>query len=742
MQKFLLIFLLTLLQFKALSQEISGTVLGVNEPIMGATVQLKGRNDGTSTDLNGNFILHDVPAGDHILEIRSVGFKVLQKEVTIPLAQKLMIHLEESTLSMDEVVITGTMQPTFISASPVKVEVVSSKFINTFSPSAATSLIEGVALINGVQEVTSCGVCFTNSISINGLPGPYTAVLMDGSPIYGNLASVYGLNGMPSMIIDRIEVIKGPNSTLYGSEAVAGVINVITKSPEDQPILEVDIMGTSHLESFGNLSLSTKIGKSYGMVGINHAHMGNYDDANNDSFGDRIHMDRISLFSKWKVHRSSGLKFSIAGKYHYEDRRNGVKEFLTNNNYRTLRGSHEVYGESIYTNRFELFGTYEFLDHLKADFSLSSHEQNSFYGDIFYKAKQNILFTNMIWNNHLKSHDVTLGLTNRIQYYDDNTIATLSHADQQHIPGIFGQDEWKLSHRLTSLTGIRLDHYKAHGLILSPRQSFKYQPGAWTTFRTNFGTGFRIVNLFTEDHAFVTGQREVVITEDLKPEESINFSININHVYTVGSSQGMLDVDAFYTYFTNKITPNYEDQRIVYENIEGFAISKGFGINLQLEFSSPLAINLGLNLQEVTETEEGVRRIIEYAPRWTGLITANYQLKKWKASFAYSTNMTGPMGLPTVYDVNTEGIPVTTPRPTTSETFTIHNIHITKNLDNWKSIYFGIQNLFNYVQPWSPMVGFNDPNAYPGFSDHFDTAYAYSPIHGREVYLGLKWVLE
>ncbi len=122
---------------------------------------------------------------------------------------------------------------------------------------------------------------------------------MDGAPIYGNLASVYGLNGIPTTIIDRFEVIKGPNSTLYGSEAVAGVINIITKDPATQPFLSLDIMGTSHLESFGNISLAPKIGAFNGLIGLNYAYLDDFDDKNVDGFGDNIAMDRISFFTKW-----------------------------------------------------------------------------------------------------------------------------------------------------------------------------------------------------------------------------------------------------------------------------------------------------------------------------------------------------------------------------------------------------------------------------------------------------------
>lgn len=741
--------LLLLASFHLQAQNgIKGTVMAYEEVFPGATVQLTGTEYGTITDANGEFKFSNIPIGSYTLEIRSVGFKVIKKSIKIPFNGNIEVSLEESTLTMDEVVVTGTMQPTFVSQSPVKVEVVTSKHLNTYIPAASTSVVEGISLVNGVQEVVACGVCYTNSISINGLPGPYTAILMDGSPIYGNLASVYGLNGIPSMIIDRFEVIKGPSSTLYGSEAVAGVINIITKDPAQQPVFSADVMGTSHLESFGNFSFAPKIGKSSGFIGLNYAYINDFDDRNDDGFGDNINLDRVSLFSKWDVFRPSGKKFTISGKYYYEDRRNGVEEFLENRNYRELRGNDQIYGESIYTNRFELFGTYEldFSENIRVDYSLSIHDQDSYYGSDYYKASQNIAFTNFIWNKNLSQHSLTTGITSRYQSYDDNTVATENNGenkpDNQYTPGIFVQDEWKISKRFTALGGVRLDHYEDHGLIPAPRLNVKYKPSEWTTLRSNFGTGFRIVNLFTEDHAFVTGQREVIIEEELRPEESYNFSLNLNNIYTIGQSQGMLDIDVFYTHFTNKITPDYENEgQIRYANTDGYAVSKGIGFNLQQELSFPLAFNVGFNVQDVSENEDGEKRSIEFAPQWTGVLTANYNLKQWKMTIGYTARVTGPMALPEVFDLDQNGDPLPNPRPTTSESFAIHNLQIAKNFSKGWSVYGGLQNIFDYVQPWSPLTGANDPNSNTGFSDSFDTAYAYSPIHGREVYLGVSWNL-
>lgn len=756
----IILFILLLLPVWGHAQQVSnlsGTLYTVgDEPLPYANIGLQGSSFGAASNENGQFRITGITPGQYQLVISAVGYKKWVQSIQVEAGKNIalgQLQLQEDLLGLEEVVVTGTMTETFVSASPIKVDVITSRYLQKFT--SPNNIIESVALVNGVQEVVSCGVCFTNSISINGLDGPNTAILMDGSPIYGNLAGVYGLNGIPTMIIDRFEVVKGPSSTLYGSEAIAGVINIITKDPSTQPIFSSDIKVTSHGETFTNLAFAPQIGKFDGYVGLNHAYANLFEDHNNDEFSDVINTDQISLFTKWAMRRKNGKKFTLTGKYYYEDRRNGVEAFLQNRAYRKLRGDEQVYGESIYTKRMEFFGTYELPTkaQLKLDYSFSHHDQDSYYGNDSYQAEQGIAYTNFTWTKTTGQHGLLSGLTFRYQNYDDNTVATLAEGknkvNTQFIPGLFLQDEWTVNEKFTLLSGARLDIYKNHGPIFSPRLNLKYKAGQWTTLRGNFGTGFRIVNLFTEDHAFVTGQRNVEISEELKPEQSYNGSLNINHVYTLGNSQGMIDLDAYYTYFTNKIIPNYEQQgKIIYENTKGNAVTRGIGINVQHQFYFPLAFNLGYNVQRAINNipdENGVNQTadIEFAAHWSGIGTINYDWKRIGVSLAYTVEVTGPMALPEVFDLMSDGAPSATPRPTTSETFAVHNIQITKNLSKGGlQAYVGMENLFDFRQKISPLTGYNDPATPAGFSEFFDTAYAYAPIHGREVYLGLRWQIK
>ncbi|MBP9152780.1 MAG: TonB-dependent receptor, partial [Flavobacteriales bacterium] len=638
----LLIFVL----FSSVAFGQEGIIVGVasdgTASIPFANVVLKGTTIGTSANENGDFELKNVPFGNYQLQISSVGFVPFSQRIELnsPGLQLGKLELAPSVLGLDEVVVTGTMKETFVSASPIKIDVVTAKFLEqTTTP---TNLVEAINLVNGVEEVVGCGVCFTNSISINGLPGPYTAILVDGSPLYGNLASVYGLNSIPASMIERMEVIKGPNSTLYGSEAMAGVINIITKHPKDQPLIAVNVMGTTHGEVFGDIAISNPVGKKLHVSnGASVAYIDIFEDSNNDQFGDFVSMDRVSVFSKWQLERKDKRRFSLMAKYYYEDRRNGVEKYLENRSYRSIRGNDSIYGESIYTHRAEVFGTYDLptAERFWVDYSFSYHDQNSVYGSNFYIAQQYIGFANFIWNRKFGRNDLLAGLTGRYQWYDDNTVATsdsiTGFTKGQITPGLFIQDDWEaIKEKLSVLGGVRLDYYQAHGPIVSPRLSLKYKPGKWTTIRGNFGTGFKIVNLFTEDHAFVSGQREVVIEDELKPEKSFNGSVNFNHIFTIGNSQGSIDVDGFYTHFTNKIIPDYATEgQIIYENTGGFASTWGVSASVNHEFKFPLRSKIGFTFQRATETEPdefGVMQTtpIVFASDWTGVFSFIYTLRK------------------------------------------------------------------------------------------------------------------
>src|SRR5690606_13166573 len=316
---------------------------------------------------------------------------------------------------LDEIVISGTLKPVLRSESLVPVEVYTPSF---FKKNPTSNIFEGLQTVNGVKPQVNCSVWNTGDIHINGLEGPYTFVLIDGMPIVSGLSTVYGLSGIPNSLIERVEVVKGPASSLYGSEAVGGLINIITKSPKNAPLFSADMFGTSWGEINTDVGVSTKVGeKAHLLLGVNYFNYSNPFDKNNDNFTDLTLQDRISVFQKWNFTRKSNKLFSIAGRYFYEDRWGG--EMNWNKNY---RGGDEVYGESIYTSRYELMGTYELpvAEKMFFSFSYADHDQNSVYGNTPYMAKQKVGFGQLTWDKKLGNHDMLFGAAFRYTNYDDN----------------------------------------------------------------------------------------------------------------------------------------------------------------------------------------------------------------------------------------------------------------------------------------------------------------------------------
>ncbi len=725
-------------------------VFSGDQAVEGAQVWIESLGGAGFTNAQGVYDPGTLPPGTYTVMVSMVGYETARFSIEVPASKAYEFELKSNS-DLETVTITGTLNEVNVRDAAVKVEVLSSKRIELFMPPVSSSLVDAIQLINGVREVVACGVCGTNSISINGLPGPYTAILIDGMPIYGNLASVYGLNGIPASAIDRIEVTKGPNSTLYGSEALAGIVNIITKTPEKQPLLSTDALLTSHAELFTGMSTATRLGAANFLLSYNGLYADHFEDRDRDGFSDAPHIDRHSVFTKASFKGANQSPVHIAARFLWEDRRNGVKPFLDRRGYQQLRGDDSIYGESIYTRRWELFGSAVLwkAQNVKLDFSASRHDQDSYYGSDNYTAAQDILFVNLTRNRPLGNHRILTGLGYRYQAYNDNTPATQNpegadRAEVQHIPAVFAEDEWTLGQKWQLLSGLRMDYYRLHGVILSPRVNVKYAADSESTVRLNVGTGFRIVNLFAEDHAFISGQRALEIEGDLSPERSVSGNLNFNRRYSLGSGYGSIDADLYYTHFFNKIAPDYSDPaKIVYGNSQGFARTSGFALNWSQSFAFPLSFTLGGLVQRAVIQEENTEgrletQPLEFAPDWSSVATINYRISRWGLSLGYSANLTGPMKLPEVYDLDENGIPLAESRPLRSPITARHNIQIQWETKKSWTLYAGIQNLFDELQSVSPLTGYNDPNAAVGFSPYFDTSYAYATGHGREYFIGAR----
>ena len=725
------------------TNSISGKITSKGEALPFANVYLANTKLGTASNEEGFFELKNIPNGDYTLISSSVGFNLKSLKIILTGNQKLVknFNLNEN-YSLEEIVVSGTLRPISKSNSPVSVEVYSTTF---FKKNPTPSIFESLQNVNGVRPQLNCNVCNTGDIHINGLEGPYTFVLIDGMPIVSGLSTVYGLTGIPQALIERVEVVKGPASTLYGSEAVGGIINIITKKTSNAPALATDVFTSSWGE------VNTDIGMRYetsnkvqGLLGINYFNYQNRIDNNDDNFTDLTLQNRISIFNKITIERKSNKVFTIAGRYVYEDRWGGELDWEKN-----YRGSNIKYGESIYTNRWETFGTYELptSENINFQFSANGHSQDSFYGTDAYDAEQLTGFGQFTYNKQIREkHDLLIGMAYRYSYYDDNTFATLNEngdankAAITHLPGIFVQDEIALNTQNNLLLGARVDFNSIHGRIFSPRVNYKWNSiDKSDIVRVSIGNGFRVANVFTEDHAALTGAREVEFDGELQPETSWNINLNYVKKFLLKNSFITLDASAFYTYFDNRILPDYEtdSNKIIYANLEGYSISKGLSLNTDMNFTNGLSINFGATLMDVSITENKTKTRQLLTESFSGVWSISYKTNT-NFTIDYTGNIYGPMRLPLLGEND--------PRAEFSPWFSVQNIQLTKKIGPSWEVYGGIKNLLNYTTPSNSINSSNNPFDEGIDTDKnpelaFDPSYVYASNQGIRTFVGLRYTL-
>ena len=733
-------FIMIFFYYQAISQSISliGKVVDANnKQIPYAHITNLNNKNSTVSNFSGSFSIY-INLSDTLL-ISAIGYKSKKFKINTSNFDNKIFILEENNNVLDELVISSTLQLIEKKNSPIPIAVYSARFLNIVP---SPSLVDATNQIAGLRPQINCSVCNTGDIHINGMEGAYSMVVVDGMPIMGGLSTVYGLQGIPTSLIDQLEVIKGPASTIYGSEAMAGLINVVTKDVNCIPKIALDL----NLSSWGELqtSISFKYLDNYKLKAFSAIDILQYNnpiDNNNDNFTDLTLKKRYSIFNKFQFFSEKGKNLlNISVRFLNEDRWGGEMNWAPN-----YRGGNWVYGESILTNRFESSSFFQFpnLSPLKWQSSFSFHDQKSWYGTVFYEAKQIIGFSQLTFHKKIKrKHSFLSGFALRYNNYNDNTPATFS-PDSWWLPGLFCQDNFKINNNHKLLLGWRTDYHSKHGFIYSPRINYQWDFAKNSSLRLGFGDGFRVVNIFTEDHAALTGSREVIFLEELKPEKSKNINLTISNNWDKNYYNISIESSIFSSKFSNKIIPDFltNDNQIIYSNLNGYALARGVSSEIFLKLKkTPLKFSLNGTLLDISSFElepntgvliKNVQLLAEkYSLKWT----ANYSLEKWGIVIGYAATNYGPIRLPLLENDF---------RKEYSLPYTIHNLKLTKNFNHGWNTFIGIRNLTNFTPPdYSILRAFdpfdqnvNDPIGNPnGYT--FDASYVYASFQGINFIFG------
>jgi outer membrane receptor for ferrienterochelin and colicins len=719
-------------------QYIQGVILDIgNNPISGAQINLL--NNPNKRVLSDSMGLFKIDSVSLPVQISVSHSQFLADTLKIYTNDKVTIRLYP-LLQFDGVTKSMKKEPNaYIGLQTQKTEVITSAELKK----AACCDLAGCFETQGTVQATTTNV-ITNSkeLRILGLSGVYNQVLFDGIPMFQGLTYTYGISSIQGPLVDNIFVVKGTSSVLQGFESMVGQINVMPQSSSKS----VPLLVNAYLNSFGenHYTVNARFGKKKwnNLVSAHVVQPAQRWDRDQDQFMDLPLLTRYSLYNKTSFgnENAKGFYAHLSGRLLWEQRVGGQMNFLIN---RDL-GSETVYGQKVQYQQgdVQLKTGYRFNSKQRIAFTGNTFQQNqnSWFGTVSYLAKQKTDYSTLQyeldWNG---SHELKTGLSYRqhqlnetILFSDTNLRRTYNgnYLRLEKIPGVYLENTFKWRGDLLSLiTGIRADHHNEFGWKITPRTMVKYDLSENATIRASVGTGWRTVNLFTENIGLLVSSRNIVFVEPLKPEQSINWGINFLQNLKKKNVSGFITFDFYQTRFQNQFFPDYdsESQKALIYNFTGTSISNGFQTDLTLKFYKEYEFKMAYNFLDVYRIKNQQKELLPFNSRHRLLFGFSYIPKSNKWRIDLNSHWYGEQRLP-----NTSFNPVEFQQPNFSKPYSITNIQVTKK---WKKfeIYSGCENILNFRQI-RPIVSWQNP-----FSPYFDTSFNWGPTRGREFYIGIRY---
>ena len=615
-----------LLPLAGVAQSVRGTVTDSNtEPLLGATVVWVGTTNGTSTDANGTFELSAIGIEDKRLIVSFVGYR----DDTVQVGARTTVDVQlTASNTLNEVKVTGEREGIYISsADPIKTEVITQ---DELTKAACCDLAGCFDTQGSVQPTTTNIVTNAKELRILGLSGVYNQILIDGMPMVQGLTYTYGISTIPGTLVDNIFVSKGANSVLQGYESISGQINVELKEPDEAEKLLLNAYGNSFGETQLNANYSKKWKKWSTLVAAHTTQPAQEFDRDGDAFLDLPLLTRYSVFNKWKYGNQDkwGWHSRIGLRYVNEERIGGQTDFDVASD----QGTTNSYGQTVAFSQPELYTKtgYRLNDqhHFVLFASTYQQEQTSYFGTTRFQAEQVNAYANLQYELTWKEkHSLKTGISYRhldlqedISFGRDTLNRTYAgqYSRLEQIPGVFAENtlHWK-DRRIALITGIRADHHNIFGWYVTPRALLKYNFSEFTTARASVGTGWRTVNLFSENINLLASSRDVVITEELRPERAINYGANLMHKIYRNKMEAQLSLDAYRTEFFSQIFPDYDSDptKAYIANFTGTSISNGFQAELGLEFSEKLGTKIVYNFLDVYRVIDGRKFTLPFNPK-------------------------------------------------------------------------------------------------------------------------------
>lgn len=717
-------------------------------------IMLRGTNLGTATDATGHFILRNIPTEEIVLVATAVGYKTVEKSVKLHQGRTTEVNfdIEEDAVLLENVVVSANRSETKRREASNIVNVITPKL---FENTNSVCLAQGLNFQPGLRVENNCQNCGFQQVRINGLEGPYSQILIDSRPVFSSLAGVYGIEQIPSNMIERVEVVRGGGSALFGSNAIAGTINIITKEPFANSLTvnhsTMFIGGTSaDVNTMFNAALvsdDNKTGVSlYGSTRAREAW-----DANGDGFTEigLIKARNIGFRSYFRT----GLQSKLTLEYHNlgEFRRGGNMLYLPVHQADIAEQTdHNIHNGGLKWDYFSpdekhRMSVYTSAQQIRRDSYYGAGKDPNAYGltnDLsLVSGLQYVHNIDKLW---FMPASFTGGAEFSLNNLTDEQFAYERQINQRmRIASLFAQNEWK-NEQLGVLLGLRMDkHNLIEKPVLSPRVNLRYNPYSWVNLRASYAEGFRAPQAFDEDLHLtaVGGVVQIIVNDpDLKPENSRSYSVSADFYQQLGKMHANLLVEAFYTdihdvfYLEESGTDATGNSLLMRKNGSG-AVVKGVNIEARLAPFAGFNLQSGFTIQQSLYKEAEswsenpnieARREMFRSPNHYGYLTASYNPAK-NLTLALSGTYTGTMLLQHFGPETDDDEEVWSPR------FFDLNLKVSRDFKIGNSaglqLNGGIQNIFN------------------SFQKDFDTGetrdagYMYGPSLPRSFFAGIKMML-
>lgn len=615
-------------------------------------IYLKGTTLGTSTDASGHYYLKNLPEGQFTIVMKAIGYKSVEKNVQLQKGHTLEINFEaeEDLVALDAVVVSANRNETTRRLAPSLVNVLDSKLFETTN---AVCLAEGLNFQPGVRVENNCQNCGFQQVRINGLEGPYTQILVDSRPIFSALTGVYGLEQIPANMIERVEIMRGGGSALFGSSAIAGTINIITKEPlhnSAQIAHSLTMVGGSAADNNTtlNASLVTDDHKA-GIYLFGQARYRSGYDHDGDGFTELGNLNAKTLGFRSYLKTGPYSKFTF--EYHNisEFRRGGnLLDLPPHQTDITEQTDHTINGGGV---KFDLFYP-DYNQRLNIYASTQHTKRKSYYGadhdENAYGTTTDLTFVGGAQYSYNFGNCLFMPaeFTGGLEYnYDDLEDRMLGYnreiSQTVHIGSAFLQNEWK-NDRWSFLIGGRFDkHNMIKHVIFSPRANVRYNPTKDINLRLSYSSGFRAPQAFDEDlHITAVGGNVALIriAPNLKEEKSQSLSASVDFYHRFGNVQANFLVEGFYTdlsdvFVLEKIGKD-EEENIIMERRNGKG-AKVMGINLEGKIAYEwLQFQAGVTLQRSRYKEP---------EDWSSTVTPQKRMFRSPDTYGYFTSMFTPL---------------------------------------------------------------------------------------------------